>query len=97
MKTVKNGKKKDAKPMERLSLKFFFMRMTSVSAPARNVRKMPPKVERKIIQSWMLITFKFPAITPKTISTIATDIPNRKDMRLAKRTTIPRKTRLKSA
>ena len=52
------------------------MRRGSTSAPARNVRRIPPNEARKSIQGVVVTPKKFPAITPSVISMIATEMPS---------------------
>jgi hypothetical protein len=65
------------------------MRSVSISVPARNVRRMPPKAARYDIQPSTCITPRFPKRTPKISSIMATERPNRNETKLASKIAIP--------
>src|SRR5215469_3153116 len=72
-------------PMVMLDQKCLRTMRGSISVPARKVRRIAPKPARKLTQSVICRATRLPATAPTTISTRATDIPTRIEMRDASR------------
>ena len=75
-------------PMARLGLRCFWKEAGSISAPARKVRIMEPKAARTSIQGAEMEAQEVPCQRhPRKISTRATEMPMRMEMRLANNAT----------
>ena len=90
IKIAKNGAKKDKKPIKKLSLNLSFIKFKSTSVPAKNVKKIPPKLATQLIQGSISIIPKLPAITPKIISTIVIETPNLIEIKLPTKISNPK-------
>jgi hypothetical protein len=72
----RKGARNETPPMSRLSLNLARITSRSTSAPARNVKRMPPKPAIYVTQGRAVTPKKFPASTPSAISIIDAEIPS---------------------
>src|SRR4030042_5954281 len=86
----RKGKRKETKPMARVGASCRRKDYGSISAPARNVSTTEAKPAKKLIQALgtkrveLKYAPRLPATNPRKISTRATEMPMRIEIRLAR-------------